>query len=257
MQTTDRLIATVLLMFAGVGWGQTDDGPLVTDRPDFTESALAVPTGRAQLEMGLTLTGIGSESASLTAPEALLRVGLTGGLELRIGAPSFAWMDDGSLDASGVTDMGVGFKLELSEQSGPAPSLAVIGEASFPTGSDAFSGDRTAPAVILAWAYDLGDSGLALAGNFGVTSLEDGSGDRFEEFASSLALGIPLTDELAMFTECFGFYRNGDSAGPEHYFNTGLTHLLDNNTQLDFRVGLGLNGRADDWFTGAGVSFRF
>ena len=36
---------------------ESDDiGPLVTDRPDFTESAVGVPIGRVQIEAGYTWT---------------------------------------------------------------------------------------------------------------------------------------------------------------------------------------------------------
>jgi len=237
------------------------DEPLVTDRPDFTESTLAVPLGRVQIEAGLTFTrdgaGGGEHAESFEASEVLLRVGLVRGFELRIGAPNYAWEDDGSAELDGLTDMGIGFKLELGEQSGVRPSLAVLGELSIPTGDLEFTSDEVDPTVLLAWAYDIGESGWSVAGNVGASSVSDGSGDRFEEFSSSLAMGIPLTGSLGAYAEYYGFYRHDAGAGPEHYFNAGLTHLINNNTQLDFRAGLGLNGTADDFFTGAGVSFRF
>jgi len=233
------------------------DGPLVTDRPDFTESTLAVPLGRAQIEAGLTFTHHGTDADSFGAPEALLRVGVLPGFELRIGAPGFAWEDRGPGTERGLTDSSLGFKLELGEQSGAAPSLAVIGQLSIPTGADAFTSDRADPSAILAWAYDVGDTGWSIAGNAGVTFLEDRGGDLSEEFSASVALGAAVTGELGFFAEYFGFYRNGAASGPEHYFNTGLTWLVSNNAQLDFRVGAGLNGRSDSLFTGAGVSFRF
>jgi hypothetical protein len=237
------------------------DEPLVTDRPDFTESTLAVPLGRVQVEAGLTFTrdgaGEGDHAETFEAPEVLLRIGLVRGFELRLGAPNYAWEDDGSATLDGLTDMGVGFKLELGEQDGARPSLAVLGELSIPTGDSEFTSDEVDPTLIIAWAYDLGDSGWSVAGNLGASSLSDGSGDRFEEFTSSLALGIPLADGFGAYAEYYGFYRHDAGAGPEHYFNTGVTYLINNNTQLDFRVGAGLNGRADDFFTGAGVSFRF
>jgi hypothetical protein len=237
------------------------DEPLVTDRPDFTESTLAVPVGRAQLEAGLTFTrdnpGGGSRAESVEAPEALLRLGLARGFELRIGAPSYAWADDGAADENGATDLSLGFKFELATQEGARPSLAVLAELSLPTGADAFTSDSVDPGVILAWAYDLGESGWSVAGNAGVSSLGDGADDRFEEFSASLALGIPLTGALGAFAEYYTFLRNGAGSGPEHYFNTGLTCLLGPNTQLDARVGAGLNERSDDFFAGVGVSFRF
>jgi hypothetical protein len=39
--------------------------------------------------------------------------------------------------------------------------------------------------------------------------------------------------------------------------NGGFTLLMNENTQLDLRVGAGLNNEAPDFFAGAGLSFRF
>jgi hypothetical protein len=61
---------------------------MVTDRPDFTESASVVPRGRVQLEAGYTYAR--DEDAGVLAahsyPEALARIGVVDDrLELRLG----------------------------------------------------------------------------------------------------------------------------------------------------------------------------
>ena len=45
-------------------------------------------------------------------------------------------------------------------------------------------------------------------------------------------------------------------SGPAHTLNGGLTHLLTDNLQLDINGGVGINGRADDYFLGPGLAFR-
>ncbi|MGH7563856.1 MAG: hypothetical protein ACREK5_05485, partial [Gemmatimonadota bacterium] len=54
--------------------------PLVTDRPDFTESALTVPRGDPQLESGYTLTRA-DDADEHALGEVLLRIGVAGRLE--------------------------------------------------------------------------------------------------------------------------------------------------------------------------------
>jgi len=39
-------------------------------------------------------------------------------------------------------------------------------------------------------------------------------------------------------------------------FDTGLTHALGENEQLDFSIGRGLTEAAPDWFIGVGFSIR-
>ena len=42
----------LLLLAPGLGAQEADDpGPLITDRPDFTESAVSVPAGRLRLQV--------------------------------------------------------------------------------------------------------------------------------------------------------------------------------------------------------------
>ena len=68
--------------------------PLVTDRPDFTESTDAVPYGLFQLEVGYTFTHdreSGVRNQTHTSPELLLRAGLAQDFELRIGWAGYVW----------------------------------------------------------------------------------------------------------------------------------------------------------------------
>jgi hypothetical protein len=46
-------------------------------------------------------------------------------------------------------------------------------------------------------------------------------------------------------------------AGPQYYADGGFVYRVTNNFQLDIRAGIGLNRRADDFFTGAGFAYRY
>src|SRR5688572_16888449 len=93
------------------------DDPIVTDRPDFTESSVVVPLRRLQLETGFTQSWAAG-SKSFTAPEALFRYGIAQKLELRVGLPNWTLQRDGSTSQTGWSDLYLGTKLQL----GPTPS---------------------------------------------------------------------------------------------------------------------------------------
>ena len=57
------LLALSLGALFCVPWAEVavaGDDPLVTDRPDFTESAVTVTRGRTQIEMGYTFSQFGA-----------------------------------------------------------------------------------------------------------------------------------------------------------------------------------------------------
>ncbi|NOX59381.1 MAG: transporter [Planctomycetes bacterium] len=247
------------------------DDNLVTDRPDFTESTEAIPVNRFQLEMGYTFTYDREgdrRTRDHTAPELLLRMGVVENFELRFGWTGYSMTETLSTQRNserrrvtseewnqGANDFELGFKLKIAEQSGLRPALAILGAATFPTGSANISAGDVEPLLGLLWAYDLSDD-IALAGQFIVgTPVEDGR--RFVQSAASLSLGASLTERLGTYVEYFGTYPNtldGDSA---HSINGGFTYLVNNNLQIDIRAGFGLNDAADDFFTGAGLAWRF
>jgi len=232
--------------------------PLVTDRPDFTESTDAVPRGHIQIEGGYTFTyndAAGVITRSHSAPELLLRVGLLNDVELRIAWPTYTRLDMTGPDADGLEDLVLGVKVKLVEQEGLVPHVGVIGEFTAPTGAGALTSDDVDPAVKLLWAYDVYDR-VSVGGNVNFASLTEND-DRFFQAAASLALGVAVTERVGAYVEYFGFYPVSDGGGDAHSVNGGVTFLVNNNLQFDARVGLGLNENADDFFTGVGFALRY
>jgi hypothetical protein len=244
---------------------------IVTDRPDFTESALAVPRGHAQLEGGYTFTydsGDGVRRSEHVYPEFLLRVGLVREWELRVawdgwihGEEVFREANDAGRRvvvtdrADGAGDMSLGVKRHLWDQDGLRPDFGLIVEADLPTGGrDQTSGDVD-PGMKLLWGYDLTDS-LGLAGNVNCAVPTSGN-ERFFQVSASISLAVSLTDRLGFYTEYFGFYPADFDNSDAHVANGGFTYLITDNLQLDVRAGVGLNDEADDFFAGAGFAVRF
>jgi len=262
-------------------WAQSDapsgrrtvalDDPLVTDRPDFTESTEAIQPGHFQLEAGYTFT-FDREGAERvrdhTAPELLLRIGMVERFELRIGWDGYSWTESqfeqvrraGRRNSrevweQGSHDLSVGFKYKFVAQNGFVPHLGVIGAINVPSGSAGVSSGDVEPAVVLLWAYDLTDS-FALAGNVGLAGPVD-EGDRFLQASASISGAFSITDRMGAYIEYFGFYPNIEHADAAHFVNGGLTYLINKDVQIDWRIGAGLNEEADDFLTGIGFAWRF
>lgn len=228
--------------------------PLVTDRPDFTESAVAVGPGRVQLEAGYSFSRDG-EVRRHDVGEALVRIGVAPSLELRAGLGSFSVRDrDRSPAVSGFDDVSLGTKVVLTGASdGRGPRTALLVDATLPTGEDGFGADGVQPGATLALGWDL-PGGVGLGANLGYTR-GDGRGGRFDELSASGTLSLSLSGAAGAYVEYFGLYRD---AGPadESFVDVGVTYLLGPDLQLDARLGLGLDGPDPDYFTGVGVSVR-
>lgn len=246
-------------------------GPLVTDRPDVTESTDAVPRGRVQLEMGYTFTYDREGRArtrSHTAPEGLLRIGLFEDFELRLGWDGYTFthllepvkgrtgrtvlVEDWS---QGAEDASLGFKYKLAEQDGWRPHLGVIASASVPSGSAGVTSGDVDPALVFAWAYDVTER-LSIAGNVGVGAPTEGS-SRFVQTGASVTAAFALTERTGAYAEYFGSYPNTHHTDCAHSLNGGLTYLVSDDFQIDVRAGFGLNEEADDFFTGVGFAWRW
>ena len=68
-----RLLQYILLIFVLFSYALAQD--LVTDRPDFTESALSIKAKMVQIESGVGYSEINKLEA-LTFPNALARIGV-------------------------------------------------------------------------------------------------------------------------------------------------------------------------------------
>lgn len=240
------------------------DEPLVTDRPDFTESSVTVGQGVTQVEMGYTYfddSEAGTTTRSHSYPEILLRQGiLAEWLELRVG-----WNYGNEEITQGVAvtnndgseDLYLGFKIALTPQECWLPEMALIPQWTVPTGADAFSADRVLAGVNWTYSWEVTESWSIAGSTQGNSNVDDVTADAYWEMAQSVASGYSITEQIGAYVEWYAFFpHSADTALPEHFFNGGFSYLVNNNIQFDWRAGLGLNNAADDFFTGVGISIR-
>jgi len=252
-------VAALLLAAVPVVAQEGPQEPLVTDRPDATESTETVVPGRFQLESGYTYQRF-ADLRLHQVGEILLRIGALDRLEVRVGLDSYLHEETLGTTAEGLADSSLGVKLKLLDNGGTGsarPDLAVLVSTTLPTGASEVSADAAQPEVRLATAWEL-PGGVGLGANFLYGWAEDtGRQERFNELGSSVALGYGLTEVVGVFVEHFGTYPLEDGLEDENFVNGGLTFLLGPDAQLDARVGYGLNGRDDDVFVGFGSAFRW
>jgi len=243
-----------------------DPGPLVTDRPDQTESALSVPAGFTQLELGVTYgrEGGAGDPSALDLGGTLARVGLGHGLEARLGHAGWTSVRAGGETlASGFGDAELGLKLAGTLADGRT-SIGLLGSVSVPIGEDEVSSGRADPSVRVLWSRSLSER-LSLGANLGLAwetvpaSHVDAGPDDVEtelEMPYTAALGIAASDRVGLFLELFGGFGLRDDRPAAHALDGGLTVLLRDGWQLDASAGVGLDDDARDWFVASGVSVR-
>jgi hypothetical protein len=239
--------------------------PLVTDRPDFTESSVTVGYGVVQLESGYTLTYDSEGNDSTTShsfPETLLRIGMF--------AEWFEWridwnyaaetVDIGGVEnsADGAEDLVLGMKFALTPQECLLPETAIILQMSVPTGSSDFTSDEVLPGFNYLYGWDITEEWSTGASTAINGATDDETTDIFTEFSQSWTVGHPLSDKWNSYAEWFVIVPiSADTNRTENYFNGGFTYLFNNDLQWDIRAGVGLNDAADDFFAGSGLSFRY
>lgn len=226
--------------------------PLITDRPDVTESTATMAPGSLQLEGGLSVAEV-ADAHSRELGELLLRIGLTDGLELRLEPGSYRDEDDGP---NGRTDGGFGLKARLSAApDGALPAASLLLSIGLPTGERPLGEEEISPELKLLLGWELAER-LALGANLGVARPHE-DGERFRQATASVTLGLAVTDRLGAFVETYAALPEGRGGEDRLAVDAGLTLLLSPDVQLDARIGRQLNGDGRETAAGVGFAVRF
>jgi hypothetical protein len=194
-------------------------------------------------------------------PEMLLRMGVFADwLELRL-----AWnfgheaLTTGGVrnTAAGCEDLYLGLKLGLTPQQGILPEMSLMLLMMVPLGGP-FTVGRVCPGVNWLYGWEITDF-LTTAGSTQLNlSVDPTTGNEYVELAQSWTIGYSLAEKLGAYTEWFVLSPAGaDTARTEHYLDVGLTFSVNNNLQLDIRIGKGVSAAAVDMFAGTGLVARF
>jgi len=226
---------------------------IVTDRPDQTESALALNKGMFQIETG-TLLNIDNYSHEKGWDfNNLLRIGILKGIELRVGHNYLIQQylaKEGTEKLSGFGDMNAGFKVQLyrSEEEGKF-DLALLGVYGFPTGAAAFSSGEFSTKHMVLLSHGIND-------NFGIGyNVGYQHGDEKGDLVYTVSFAGSLAKNLGGFIEYYGALVNFEE--DEHNMDFGLTYLIKNNLQADVSFGFPLMKKPSSNFFSFGFSYLF
>jgi hypothetical protein len=238
-----------------------------TDRDAFTPSLRTAPLGRWIMESSYSFIDNRGSPDTNSFPELLFRYGVNKHLELRLGW-NYEVGGGGNVvsGSSGETSEGVdtsslsreqkllyGLKVQVSEQKDWLPDSIAIVQGYTPTG-----GDATTTEVLATYAFGWRlpnrwrwDSSLRF-----VTD-SDSSG-RYEVWAPSSVLRVPLGERFQVHSEFFGLFSEDRASNFSYlYFSPGFHYLVTPNLELGVRVGWGLNDQTARFFSNVGFGFRF
>jgi len=218
--------------------GKLNAQQIITDRPDQTESSSTISSGHLQIESGLWLgfTEMYSQTErQILAPTTLFRYGITKGIEIRI-LNQFENIKDqtSSGNISGISDIEIGTKIQLLQKNDITTEIAFLTHLIIPTGSKGLTNNIYGTINKLSISHQINEN-IGIGYNLGYNYYDSEKGD----LTYSLALGIGINDKAAIYIEPYG-----DIAELEKHiasFDAGFTYLLQDNFQLDFSFGTGVN----------------
>jgi len=232
--------------------------PLITDRPDQTESPNVVSKGYIQIETGAAYEAFKNNNIKIettTYNTSLVRFGLLNNLELRLGwdfveNKTEIYNNPISNINSGFSPLMLGIKISVSKENNWLPEIGLLGHIYLPftAGSD-YKPDSTGVDFRFAFAHTLSKNS-SLSYNIGAAW---GNDSPEASYVYTIAFGQSITSKLGAYAELYGDLPENNKAN--HLWDAGLTYLINNNVQLDATVGSSIT-KGQDILLSAGVSFR-
>ncbi|CAK0776491.1 putative Transporter [Gammaproteobacteria bacterium] len=212
-------------------------------RPGNTESPIAVPKGRFQIESGLasyTHANDGTQSWSLA--QTSLRYGIADGTDVQLVVQPYFRTHNVGQTFQGFSGTTLRVLHTFAGADGSSPSFGLIGFVTPPTASKQLRDNG--------WASNRVEGGAIATGSVNLTdktsltlTLGDAARRQNDSYVSDISGGANLTYAV---TENFGAYVEAFSEHVAHNSTTttvdlGVTYLLSHVTQLDAGVNMGAN----------------
>lgn len=223
---------------------------IVTDRPGQSDCSSSVGNGDLQIESGLQIGFQGDLQASvrqILAPTMLFRYGLNQNVELRF-ISQYETLKQNNFSVQGISDLQIGTKIQLFQKEENNTEVAVLAHLVVPSGSKEFTADALGVVSRLLVSHGLNEN-VTLGYNIGYNYFEANRGD----LTYTLSLGVGVNDKVGLFVEAFGEVIEFEELNLN--FDAGFSYLINNNLQLDFSFGTGVNNRMN--FLSTGISWLF
>jgi len=253
---------SVVLVCAIADPAAAADFTISTDRPGILYGTSIVPVGHWQLEAGLPTwqrsDSDGERDTLITTP-TYVRYGVADNLELQIADSPYSretiHTGFGGTTFTGASDVTFGAKLLLHSGAAHGPNIVLVGYATLPTGSDAFSAGSPGYNLNLVSGWSLTEStNIAAMVSFSRIPI---AGDRHADNGIlAMNLAHSFSDRLAAYLET-GWFPGFSNAQDQALVGAGLTWLVTNRFQLDSFFDRNLNNASPDWTAGVGASILF
>ena len=220
------------------------------DRPDVAESAFVVPTGRFQIEIGITAGKKRGEESSVITP-FLFRYGFYKDFELRIGGPGLIQEEEANLG-----DIDLGLKYHLFDESAWIPAIGLLPQVTLPIASGNAGTDSIDPRFFLTFDKDL-PLDFAIEWNIGAGYIDkpEDSG-RFFQLLYAVSLGRSIVKPILIFAEVYGVSKVEPGIVGSINTDFGILFRLSENIIIDLGGDFGITN-AEQQNAFIGLSFRF
>jgi hypothetical protein len=248
---------------AAVGSEEADE--IETDRDSFTPAATTAGDGRAILETSYSFIDNRNVPETHSFPELLLRHGVNDWLELRWGWNYEVGGAGSPVSGNVPSDLAAdaeleresrflyGIKAKMTAEDGWVPASAAIVQGFTPT-----SGEETATQMsatyVFGWSSSSG-SAWDTAIRYSTSSAE---ADDFNVWSPSTVLKLPVGERWKVHAEYFGIFSDGRADETvQNFFSPGAHYLINPNLEIGVRVGWGHNEEAPNFFSNAGIGWRY
>lgn len=243
---------------------------LCSERPGLTTSACITAPGRLQSETALvdwTLErGEGERTDTILIGDTLIRYGVGGKTELRLGWTPFGYErdrdDDGSVErARRVGDATVGVKTSVVERTGDTGlAMSILATALLPIGRRPIGAGDWGGSFELPVTYRTSKKVSLQATPLVEAAVDDDGRGRHARYGSAVEIEYSLSE--AVKTDVGAQVTRDDDPDPKVRGTPALSSIAlswqpSHNSQFDLGTNVGLNRAAPDVEVFAGVSHRF
>ena len=230
----NKLLFLLLIFQSSIIYSQ-----IISDRPSQTDSPLVIGENYIQIETGILIEEIKSDI------NTLIRIGIFDGFELRINGNYIISEEISFQKNSSFNDFQIGSKFRILENDENNTNIGFLTYISIPTASEAFSFNEYGFLNKLLFSHNL-TSDSEIGYNIGY--------DKFINYDGLFTYSLIYGKTLGSFSTFFELFGNSSSNSSNLNFDSGLTYLIDDDSQFDITIGKGLNN--DLFFVNLGFSFR-
>ncbi|NND64208.1 MAG: transporter [Flavobacteriaceae bacterium] len=261
MKNKSLILLFTFFGLSSVLQAQDDDNTpedLITDRPDATEASTTVPKGSIQIETGAFFTSFEENEIKeevIGYNTTLVRWGVLENFEFRLGwnfEETRTTVNGMKLDdvQSGFSPLLAGMKVNITEEKGLLPEIALIGHMFFPfSASSDYRPETTAVDFRFSLSHSLSERS-SIGYNVGAQWGDDSSQ---AAYIYTLAYGYSITETFGFYAELYGDLPEDNKAN--HFWDAGFTFLALPNLQFDATVGQSIT-EGQDILVSAGASYR-